>query len=235
MRSTPSARRLGPRRGVPVVGLPGFLGDSRELEPLAERLAERRPVWLYDLPPGAPDEAAAQLAPQLERDLDRPADLITGSFGGLVARALPPALLRSLAAVATLPGPDLIPPGIRWQARVLARLPAALVERAYAHHLRGALARDGVPPALIAALCGPRPLARDTLLGRLRGVLAWRTGPPPACPTLWVRGATDAEAPWSAEEVQARWPGVSVVHVPGGHRPYASHPGPLVTALERSW
>lgn len=235
MSAAPALRRLGPRRGVPVLGLPGFRGDARELLALAERVASRRPVLLVDLPPGAPDEAAAQLRGVLEPALEAPADVVTGSFGGLVARSLPPAMLRSLAAVATLPGPDLIPRAVVLRARVLALAPAVLVEAAYTRHLRRALSQDGVPPELAEALCGRRALDKATLLGRLQGVLAWRTGPPPGCPTLWVRGATDAEAPWTPAEVLARWPGVQTTQVPGGHRPYASHPGPLLTALERFW
>lgn len=212
-----------------MVCLPGFLGDARIFEPLGPLLAARRGAMAFDLPPGGPAEAAAALAPALEA-VGRPVHLLTGSFGGLVARSLPPALLASLAMVATLPDPALIPPGVRAQAALLTLAPAPLIPAIYRRHLRRALAADGVPRDLALRLVA-RGLDKATLLGRLRGVLRWETGPLPPCPILWVRGATDPQAP----PVEALPDVAEVTHVPGGHRPYASHPGPLFTRLERFW
>lgn len=72
-------------------------------------------------------------------------------------------------------------------------------------------------------------------MARSRGVLDWDVGPLPPCPTLWILGATDPEAPWTKDEVLAHCPAVEVTHVPGGHRPWASHPGPLLARLEAFW
>lgn len=217
---------------APAVCLPGFAGDGRVFGPLAEALAPRRGTIAWHLPPGAPAAAAAALAPHLAAL--GPFHLVTGSFGGLVARCLPPLPLLSWATVGTLPGPDLAPPGVWRRAAALRALPAPLVRRAYRAHLRRALARDGVPEDLAAAICADVP-GKEVLLARLDGIRAWDVGPLPSAPTLWLLGAADPEAPWSVAEVQARCPGVEVSHVPGGHRPFASHPGPLAARLEAFW
>lgn len=218
--------------------LPGLFGDARELSPLAETLAARRPVIACDLPPGGPRAAAAALVRRLraaELLDDGPFDAVTGSFGGLVAACLPPSLLSSLAVIATLPSPALIPAAARRKTTLLAAAPAPVVEWLYRRHLRAVLARDGLPEPLITTLTAGPGLSKDTLVGRLRGVTEWEVDPPPAVPTLWILGATDPETPWSVEEVLRFRPEVEVTHVPGGHRPYASHPGPLTTRLEGFW
>ncbi|MEY3211908.1 MAG: Serine aminopeptidase [Pseudomonadota bacterium] len=227
----------GPERGRRrALLLPGLYGDARELSPLAETLAARRPVLTCDLPPGGPRAAAAALVTRLnDADQRGPFDAVTGSFGGLVAACLPPGLLGTLAVVGTLPSPALIAPAARLKTTLLAAAPAPIVERLYRRHLRAVLARDGLPDALITELLAGPGLTKDTLLGRLRGVIRWEVDPPPAVPTLWILGATDPETPWSVEEVLRHRPEVEVTHVPGGHRPYASHPGPLTTRLEGFW
>jgi pimeloyl-ACP methyl ester carboxylesterase len=218
--------------------LPGLFGDAREMSPLAETLSARRPVLACDLPPGGPRAAAATLVKRL-RDADLleggPFDAVTGSFGGLVAACLPPGTLSTLAVIGTLPSPALISPAARLKTTLLAAAPAPIVERLYRRHLRAVLARDGLPEGLIAELLAGPGLTKETLLGRLRGVIVWEVDTPPAAPTLWILGATDPETPWSVEEVLRHRPEVEVTHVPGGHRPYASHPGPLTTRLEGFW
>lgn len=218
----------GPRGPIPVLCLPGLLGAACVFEPFAALASARRIVRAWELPPGSPREAAALLAERL----DEPHHLVTGSFGGLVARCLPPASIASLACVATLPDVSLTPPSVRARVRALEWLPAPAVERLYRRHSRRSLALDGVPSELIQKTSG---LDAATLRGRLRGVLDWDLPEPPRVPTLWVLGASDAEAPWSVAEVLAHRPDVEVTHVPGGHRPYSSHPGPLLTRLERFW
>ncbi|MBK9370733.1 MAG: alpha/beta hydrolase [Deltaproteobacteria bacterium] len=229
----------GPERGRRrALLLPGLFGDAREMSPLVEALAARRPVLACDLPPGGPRAAAAALLTRLRgADLlsDGPFDAVTGSFGGLVAACLPPELLRTLAVIATLPSPALISDAARRKTALLGAAPAPVVEWLYRRHHRAVLARDGLPEALITELTAGPGLSKETLLGRLRGVIHWEVNTPPAVPTLWILGATDPETPWSVEEVLRHRPEVEVTHVPGGHRPYASHPGPLTTRLEGFW
>ncbi|MCP4806825.1 MAG: alpha/beta hydrolase [Proteobacteria bacterium] len=208
-----------------IVCLPGLLGDRRIFEPFRAVAWTRHDLHLLDLPPGAPREAAAALELPPGRH-----HLLTGSYGGLVARCLPPERIASIACVATLPHPSLCPPGIRRTTRLLRHTPAPLVEALYRRHQRRSLALDGVPDELTL-----RSLDKRTLVQRLDGVLAWDLPPPPLVPTLWLLGATDPQAAWSVADVLAHRPDVEVAHVPGGHRPYASHPGPLLTRLERFW
>ena len=151
---------------------------------------------------------------------------LCGSYGGLVAAELPVDRLRSLALVGTLPGADLIPSSLRFQASLLRLLPNPLVERLYLRHSRRSLADDG-------AELQSSGLDAVTLRARLDRVLDHPFVFPPV-PTLWVLGATDPQA-CTAGEILARQPHAEVCHVPGGHRPYASHPGPLLTELERWW
>lgn len=227
-------RWSGPRGAIPALCLPGFLGDARVFEPIGPLLAARRSTYALDLPPGPPRAAAAALDRALDAlGLDA-VHLLTGSYGGLVARCLRPGRLRSWVTVATLPDRDLMHPGVRLQARLLRALPAPLVEASYRRHLRRELPRDGVP-ADLAMRMSARGLDAALLRARLQGVLDWDLGPLPPCPTTWVLGDTDPQARWTVAEVLARCPDVTVSHVSGGHRPYASHPAPLAALLEPLW
>lgn len=208
-----------------IVCLPGLLGDRRIFDPFVRVVAPSFEIVALDLPPGSPRQAARALELPPGRH-----HVLTGSFGGLVARCLPAERMASLACVATLPDIDLCPPGIRRRAQLLRLLPRRAVEALYARHTRRQAALDGVPPQVQLD-----PLDRDTLVDRLDGVLDWDLPPPPTVPTLWILGATDQQARWSTAEVLERRPDVEVAHVPGGHRPYASHPGPLFTRLRAFW
>ena len=199
--------------------LPGFLGDRRVFEPLAVLAHARFEVVTLDLPPGSPREAALAL-PAVD------GHYLTGSFGGLVASCLPPSRLRSLALVATLPAASLIPRSVRLQSRLLRRLPAPALEALYRRHSARSLEQDGVD-------LESEGLDAVTLRARLRGVLE-HDFVFPSVPLLWVLGATDPQAPNSGDVLRHQ-PLAEVCHVPGGHRPYASHPGPLLTELERWW
>lgn len=203
-------------------------------EPIGLTLAARRPTYALDLPPGAPRVAAAALERQLASMEIGSVHLLTGSFGGLVARCLPPERLRSWVTVATLPDRDLMPRGVKLQARLLRAMPGPLLEELYRRRLRRSLAQDGLPPDLVMRMSA-RGLDAETLRGRLRGVMDWDLGPLPPCPTTWVLGDTDPQARWTVAEVLARCPGVTVSHVSGGHRPYASHPAPLAALLDELW
>lgn len=195
-----------------IVCLPGFLGDARVFEPFRRLASSRYEVLLLDLP---------------LRGLPPRAHVLTGSYGGLVAAKLDPGRIRSLAMVGTLPSASLIPSSVRLQRRILGQLPERLVEGLYRRHSRRSLALDGVPD-----LRG-EGLAARVLLERLDEVLQ-HSFVFPDVPTLWVLGATDPQAPTSAQVLEHQ-PHAEVCHVPGGHRPYASHPGPLLTELERWW
>ena len=114
-------------------------------------------------------------------------------------------------------------------------MPAPLVEALYRRHTRRALALDGAPAALVELLAD-RGLDAATLRGRLDGILAWDLPPWPRIPMLWLAGATDPQIDWTPAEALAALPeGTVYAHVPGGHRPYASHPGPLADRLEGWW
>lgn len=216
---------------LPVVCLPGIRGDSRIFEPFAAA-AVARPVVLLDLPAGAPAVAAARLRDQLPSG---PFHVVTGSFGGLVARFLPASQLVSLACIGTLPSPTHLDPGMARRAHLLMALPDRVLESLYARHSRRSFAQEGLPPALIARLLD-RPLAAAVLRGRLRSVLGGHHGHVPACPVMWVHGAHDAQVRWSVEALQRAVPHATVLQTPGAHFPHASHPVALWSALARdSW
>lgn len=194
-----------------VVCLPGFLGDVRVFHPFQRLAHARYEVRLQELDDPPPD---------------RPAHVLTGSFGGLVAAGWPAHTLRSLAMVGTLPHPSLVPASVRLQSRLLQRLPTAVLEPLYRRHSARSLAADGVD-------LQTRGLDARTLRRRLRFVMQ-HDFVFPDVPTLFVMGATDPQAPTSGQVLRFQ-PHAEVAHVPGGHRPYASHPGPLLTELERWW
>ena len=105
-------------------------------------------------------------------------------------------------------------------------LPSPVVQALYRRHIRRGWAADGLD-------LEPGSLSTGALLARLDEVLQHPFAFPDV-PTLWLLGATDAQAPTPAQ-VLAHQPHAQVVHVPGGHRPFATHPGPLFTELERWW
>lgn len=208
-----------------IVCLPGLLGDHRVFEPFLTRARQHVEAVALDLPPGSPRQAAAalQLPPGRHH-------FVTGSFGGLVAWCLDPARIASIACVSTLPDISMCPGRIRRQTALLRALPAPLVEAMYRRHQQRSLDEDGVPPQLHL-----RSLDKETLVGRLQGVLDWDLPPPPDVPTLWLLGATDTQSRQTPVEVLRHRPDAQVARIPGGHRPYASHPGPMLTRLRRFW
>lgn len=215
---------------IPVVALPGFVGDAREIAPLGRGL-DRRFV-AFDLPPGSPAVAAAKLAPIVRARAGDRYHVVAGSFGGLVAFGLPGVV--SLVAFATVPGRAEIPPGVARLRRLLGPLPPGAVRALYRARLRRRLAQEGLPDALIDTLVAAAP-DKPVLLGRLDGLLAWDVPPAPRVPMWWCRGAADREAPWPDEAVRRAWPHVHLRRVIGGHRPYASHPDGLLPALRSAW
>ncbi len=216
-----------PGPGPVLACLPGLQGDARVFEDFAR--ASGRRTLLFDLPAGSPRRAGFLLATRVPTWLEGSADWLTGSFGGLVLRTLPESCVRSAAVVASLPGPELIRRRTRVQASALAALPPPLVAVSYRAHLRRALAADGVPPPVVARITR-RGLDPDVLRDRLEGVLRWDVAPPPATPFVTVLGDDDPQARWSDDAVSG-----PVIRVPGGHRPWCSHPQALLDALAPLW
>lgn len=226
-------RSNGPLDAVPILCIPGVLGDALVFEPLVAQLADERRVFLADLPPGDPWRAAAIIARRLEAT--GPFHVVTGSYGGLVCHKLPAHLVRSGAHVATLPSLAQRDQLQVLKGRVLRKLPAAIVEPMYQRHLRESLSAEGLDPQLIERVLG-RPRTKDELIGRLQCLLDDEFPErPESRPTLWILGEDDDQVPWSEAEVQAHHPQAQVARVPGGHRPYATHPEALLAHLRPFW
>lgn len=175
------------------------------------------------LPPGGPALAAARLVPRLPPGRFT---VLTGSFGGLVARFLPPHRMAGLTCVGTLPSPQFLSPAMARRARVFMALPDPLLEALYARHGRRSLLEDGVAPAVVDQILS-RPVPAPVLRGRLRAILAGHHGTPPAVPTLWLSGADDPQITWTRGELEHAVVGVHTRVVPGRHFPHASHPEAL--------
>lgn len=160
--------------------------------------------------------------------------LITGSYGGLVARHLPPSRIASLTCIGTLPHPRHLQPAMARQAQALCLLPDAVLERVYAAHSRRSLKAAGVPDCVRAELA-QEPLGASVLRGRLKAVVDGRHGSPPPVPTLWVHGVDDGQVVWSTHDLKEACPWAEQVKVPGGHFPHATHPAPLLNAVLPFW
>ncbi len=228
--------RLGPRSPEPggVVLLPGIEGDSRTFCRQAA-LAEGLPLYAVDLPALDGIAAAAQaLAPLLPTG---PLLLVGASFGGLVARELAASVDArpvTLAALGALPAPHLRPEGLERRLRLVSLAPEAVFERLYRRRIGARLRAEAAPPEAAAIHLRHLP-TRDALAARLRGVVAWRRPAPPPARAWWFRGQTDVEAPWSLAQAAAALPGVAVETLPGGHRPWLTHPGPLHAMVHALW
>lgn len=228
--------RLGPRAGGGggVVLLPGIEGFSQTFCRQAP-LARVVPLYALDLPALARlDHAAAALEPLLPSG---PLLLVGASFGGLVARQLV-ARLRgrpvTLATLGALPGPEHRPAGFARQARMVSFAPQDLFRRLYRRRIAVRLQTEGV--SLEAAAIHLRHLPeKAALVARLHAVAAWARPVPVAVPAWWFRGQTDDEAPWNLADAAAALPGVSVETIPGGHRPWLTHPGPLHALVQALW
>lgn len=214
---------------LPVVCLPGIRGNARIFDPLvahvAAELGHSGLLHPLDLPPGAPALAASRLLPRLPPG---PLFLLTGSYGGLVARFLPEHRVAGLACVGTLATPGDLDPAMARRARLLMALPDRLLEPLYHQHGRRSLRAEGVPEATVAATVAC-PLPASVLRTRLRAVLAGHHGRWPAVPTVRVWGHRDPQYAPPAEPL----PGVHSLRVEGGHFPHASHPAALWRALQQ--
>lgn len=213
---------------LPVVCIPGIRGDGGIFRAF-EALVESREVRACDLPPGPPGLAASRL-----RDLPQRFHVLTGSYGGLVARHLSPERVASLACIATLPHPRHLQPSMARQARWICALPDSVLGPLYSRHSRRSMLADGVPDQLVRDIQG-RPLPPTILRARLRAVFAGHHGEPAGLPTMWLQGDRDPQVVWTDTDVHAVCPGAEVCTVPGGHFPHASHPAELHDLLEPWW
>jgi pimeloyl-ACP methyl ester carboxylesterase len=219
-------------KSEPVVCLPGLQGHGAVFDPLRDALPIGSAWNAWDLPPGGPTEAAAALVPRLERM--GPVHLVTGSYGGMIALQLPPGTARSLVMVGTCPHPRLLPGHVSRQVALLKTLPASVVDKLYRFHLARSLQSDGVPQEtkrLVLAHCPGEAI----LLERLQAALQEQASRHVPGRVLWLRGTSDALCPWDDEEVRSTWPGAQVRSVPGGHRPWASHPQAFAAILQAFW
>lgn len=230
MRAAPGANRAGPGgwRVVPggfetgdgptIVLLPGIRGDPDEFAQLVPRLSGWR-VRLVTLPDAGP--RLVDIAAAVARDL--PAgdwDVVGASFGGLVGWGLPPARVRTLTTIGTLPHPTARARRMRWVAEVLRRAPNRLYREYYGPRARTSLEEDGADDTLLDSVQIP---PRDVFADRLAAIAGWGLpATPPGRRPTWMWGATDRFVTWSPAETRAQ--GLEPLVVPGGHRPHLSHP-----------
>lgn len=211
-----------------MVCLPGLRGSAEIFAPLHAELpthesrlrAAPGPLWPLALPPGSPALAAARLLPHLPPGRFH---VLTGSYGGLVARFLPHHRLASLVCVGTLPSPAFLEPRMATRARWMMALPDPLLAALYHQHGRRSLAGDGVQAAVVDQVCA-EPLAAPVLRARLRAVLSGHHGSTPPGPVAWVTGTDDPHVSWSPADLKAVVPHAVSITVPGRHFPHASHP-----------
>jgi len=210
----------GPLR---VVLLPGIAGQALEFVRLVPLLRGR--IRVLALPERA-DGTLADHAAALRGLPDHPVDVLGASFGGLLARALPPGRAARLYTVGTLPRFGPAASGAARTARLVDRLPGPAYRWAYGRRSERAWADDGADPSLIAAL--RLPSAR-VLAARLRAIAAWGLPDRAAVPMTQLWGATDPFVGWTSAEVEAL--GAVGAVVPGGHRPHLSHPAEVARWL----
>lgn len=213
-------RLLG--EGPPAVLVHGLSGSWRWWSPVSDSLAERRAVYVLDLPRLGRRLRAAELAAWLGRwlqgtGLER-VDLVGHSLGGLVAAelaALQPERIRRLALVA----PAGIPCG-----RGLLDRSLRLVETLYD-------VRERLPTIVGDAVrTGPLDIMRGVVFVSDRDLRADLAAV--RAPSLLVWGERDQLVPTRvAEEWQVALPGSRLVLLPCGHVPMWEVPDELAACL----
>jgi pimeloyl-ACP methyl ester carboxylesterase len=215
-----------------VVLLPGLDGGVDALDRLRARLPG--PVVSVGLPRDPTLDSLDGLAGAVSRALPRgPVVVFGASLGGLVGRALArrsDGRVIGLVTLGALPSPARCPPGLRRVAALAARTPPPVFAAAWRRRLERRMTAEGIDLVSRGWLLRDLP-GRDVALARLRAVLGWRDGAAPGVPTVWLRGQTDTEAPWTAADARADLPGVPVSVVPGGHRAHWTHPGPVAEVV----
>lgn len=194
----------GIQAGVPELGRLAALLPDGVVCPLPDSTTDRLP----DLAA----EVLAQVGPG-------PFDVVAASFGGLVAWAMPPGVVRRLVTIGTLPEKNAAAVRSGRAARWVRRLPDRVYRELYGPRVRASLAEDGADDDLQLAVHLPR---RDVLAARLTAIGRWDLPARPPCPATWMWGATDRFVTWDVAHVRTL--GFTPVVVPGGHRPHLSHP-----------
>lgn len=215
------ARGDGPPRRV---FLPGLRADAREWARLDPHL-DGAPALFLDLPDAGPALAGVAAA-VLDRLPPSPVEVVGASFGGLVARALPPARVRAMTLIGTLPAPSPAARRAGRQGRAIRLLPRPLFAALYAERSDIEWLQDEPDGAWLARIPVP---ARDPTADRLLAIARWGLAERVTVPTRWLWGATDPWARWSVADVHAA--GAEPVVVPGGHRPHLSHPAEVARWL----
>lgn len=206
--------------------LPGIQAGPLEFSRLLPLLSG--PVHVEPLPETEDDALPAIARRVLESVGPGPFDVVAASFGGLVAWAMPPGVVRSLVTIGTLPSRTAAARTSGRMGRWLNRVPDRLYREAYGARIRAALAEDGADPTLLEQLRVP---PRRVLAARLRAIGAWAL-PDRAPPhSTWMWGATDRFVTWEVGDAQQI--GAEAVVVPGGHRPHLSHPSEVARWLPR--
>jgi pimeloyl-ACP methyl ester carboxylesterase len=209
-------------KGPPVVLVHGLSGSWRWWSQVCQRLAERRLVYVLDLPRLGPRLAAPELADWLGRWLEavglRNVDLVGHSLGGLVAAELAanePQLVNRLALVS----PAGIPCGRPLPSRAL--------------QLLGTLydVRERFPTVLGDAVrAGPLGLLHGVVFVSTRDVRADLASV--RTPSLLVWGEHDRLIPLGiAAEWQRILPESRLVVLPCGHVPMWEVPDELTSSL----
>lgn len=205
------------------VFLPGIRGDAREWAAMAPYVDD---ALFLDLPAAPLPSLAAQAEAVAARLPPEPVEVVGASFGGLVARALPPERVRRLCTVGTLPARSAAAVRAGRQAPLVAVLPRPLYAALYAGRSDADWQVDEPDGRWLAVVPIPE---RAALAARLRAIGRWGLPDRVTAPTRWLWGATDPWVTWSAATVLAL--GAEPVVVPGGHRPHLSHPAEVARWL----
>jgi pimeloyl-ACP methyl ester carboxylesterase len=210
-----------------ILLLPGIQAGPAEFARLTPLLRGR--VHVEPLPETEDDDLPTLARRVLERVGPGPFDVVAASFGGLVAWAMPPGVVRSLCTIGTLPRHT---PAARRAGRVgrwLGHLPERVYREWYGARVRASLAEDGADGQLLETVRPPPP---RVLAARLRAIDAWALPARPPSGSTWMWGATDRFVTWEAGDILRM--GAEPLVVPGGHRPHLSHPSEVARWITRS-
>lgn len=204
-----------------ILLLPGIQAGPPELGRLSRLI--RQPHRVQALPDCEDDDLRSIAARVLAEVGPGPFDVVAASFGGLVAWAMPPGVVRRLVTIGTLPSRTAAARASGRAGRLLPWVPDRVFRELYGARVRASLREDGADEALLAEVRSPR---RAVLAARLRAIGRWGLPPRPPPGSTWMWGATDRFVRWEVAEVQAM--GAAAVVVPGGHRPHLSHPSEVL-------
>lgn len=238
---------------LPVVLLHGWALHAGLMQPLASRLGARRQVTCLDLPGHGgrsndpPFTDVDGLAAAIARDLPPSCALVGWSLGGMVAARLAAdgnPSVRRLVLLSTTPRflrgegweHGLDPAVVEEFAAELERDYRGLVRRFLSLQARGDERQGDLLRTLrsgVFARGEPDPGALRAGLAILHGADLRAAAARVRVPTLVVSGQYDRLTPPQAGEWwAARIPGARHVQVPGaGHAPFLSHPDAVATAI----